>query len=183
MSGRVFEKYRAGARRLSIMRMAAMVDHGLRRLYHVFVVFAESTIAAEPSEAAFHYPCQTRNLETPLPSFGDFKFPTVVTHDLTSKFAAFMSSIGDDGAKSNVSARMWRLRPFTRLCPSKPRTPPRSVVLTDCPSMITTEGHTARPAFLRVCSSAACATDFECARADANHGDREYEFGLRCGQL
>lgn len=35
--------------------------------------------------------------------------------------------------KPNVSTRMWRLRPFTSLCPSKPRTPPRSVALTDCP--------------------------------------------------
>jgi hypothetical protein len=33
--------------------------------------------------------------------------------------------------KPRVSTRMWRLRPFTRLCPSKPRVPPRSVVLTD----------------------------------------------------
>src|ERR1700730_11218109 len=50
--------------------------------------------------------------------------------------------------RPNVSTRMWRLRPFTSLCPSKPRTPPRSVVLTDCPSMMTTEGHADRPAFL-----------------------------------
>ena len=32
-----------------------------------------------------------------------------------------------------------------RLCPSNPRTPPRSVVLTDCPSIITTDGHAERP--------------------------------------
>jgi hypothetical protein len=35
---------------------------------------------------------------------------------------------------------------LTRLSASKPRAPPRSVVLTDWPSMITTDGQAARPA-------------------------------------
>src|SRR6202521_1695655 len=34
-------------------------------------------------------------------------------------------------SRPSVSTKMWRLRPFTRLCASKPRAPPRSVVLTD----------------------------------------------------
>ena len=46
--------------------------------------------------------------------------------------------------RPNVSTRMWRLRPFTRLCASKPRTPPRSVVFTDCLSMITRDTRTGR---------------------------------------
>ena len=49
-------------------------------------------------------------------------------------------------SRPSVSTKMWRLRPFTRLCASKPRAPPRSVVLTDWPSMITTDGQAARPA-------------------------------------
>jgi hypothetical protein len=40
-------------------------------LHHVFVVFAESAIAAEPSESSFHYPGQARDLEGALPSFDD----------------------------------------------------------------------------------------------------------------
>jgi hypothetical protein len=32
-------------------------------------------------------------------------------------------------SRPSVSTKMWRLRPFTRLCASKPRAPPRSVVL------------------------------------------------------
>jgi hypothetical protein len=39
---------------------------------------------------------------------------------------------------------MWRLRPFTRWYPSKPRGPPRS--------MMTTLGDAARPAAIRACS-------------------------------
>ena len=54
--------------------------------------------------------------------------------------------------KPSVSTRMWRLRPFTRLWPSNPRTPPRSVVFTEWPSMITTDGHSERPACARACS-------------------------------
>ena len=48
-------------------------------------------------------------------------------------------------SRPSVSTKMWRLRPFTRLCASKPRPPARSVVLTDWPSMITTDGQAARP--------------------------------------
>ena len=50
-----------------------------------------------------------------------------------------------------VSTRMWRLRPLTRLCTSKPRMPPRSVVFTDWPSMMTTDGQAVRPACRRAC--------------------------------
>src|SRR5580700_4140297 len=51
-----------------------------------------------------------------------------------------------------VSTKMCRLRPLTRLCASKLRGPPRSVVLTDWPSMITTDGQASRPAWRRACS-------------------------------
>lgn len=52
-----------------------------------------------------------------------------------------------------VPTRMWRLRPFTRLYPSKPRTPPCSVVLTDWPSMMTTFGGAIAPRFQSAPSS------------------------------
>jgi hypothetical protein len=41
--------------------------------------------------------------------------------------------------------KKWRLHPFTRLCASKPRAAPRSVVLTDWPSIINTDGQAALP--------------------------------------
>ena len=54
-----------------------------------------------------------------------------------------------------MSSRIRRLRPFTHLWASKPQTPPRSVVLTDSPSMMTTEGHANGLTFLRVGSKIA----------------------------
>jgi hypothetical protein len=63
---------------------ACDVDHSLRRLHCVFVVFAESTIVAEPSEASLHDPSGARDLEGALPSFDDLQFPAVVAQELTS---------------------------------------------------------------------------------------------------
>jgi hypothetical protein len=50
---------------------ACDVDHSLRRLHCVFVAFAESAIATEPSEASLYNPGQTSDLESALPSFDD----------------------------------------------------------------------------------------------------------------
>jgi hypothetical protein len=59
----------------------------------------------------------------------------------------------------NVSTKIWRLRPFTRLPPSSPRSgPPLSVVLTDCLSMQTALGVGSRPAATRGCSRNAVTT-------------------------
>src|SRR5580704_13318873 len=60
-----------------------------------------------------------------------------------------------------VSTRMWRLRPLTRLCASNPRMPPRSVVFTDWPSMMTTDGQAVRPACRRACCKVIAATASE----------------------
>jgi hypothetical protein len=81
-----------------MMRMAAMSIKVLRRLHCVFVIFAESAIAAEPSEAPLHDPGQAGDLEGALPSFDDLQFLAVVAHDLTSELPAFMASVSDNGA-------------------------------------------------------------------------------------
>ena len=81
-----------------MMRMVAMSIMASDVLHGVFVIFAESAIAAEPSEAPLHDPGQVRDLEGALPSFDDLQFPAIVTHDLTSQLPAFMSSISDNGA-------------------------------------------------------------------------------------
>jgi len=79
-----------------------------RRLHCVFVVFAEWTIAAEPSEGALHDPSEARDLAGALPSFDDLQFPAVVAQDLTSQLAAFLSSVSndraDEGPVTTVSA-------------------------------------------------------------------------------
>ena len=80
-----------------MMRMVAMSIMASDVLHGVFVIFAESAIAAEPSEAPLHDPGQVRDLGA-LPSFDDLQFPAIATHDLTSQLPAFMSSISDNGA-------------------------------------------------------------------------------------
>jgi hypothetical protein len=77
---------------------ACDVDHSLRRLHCVFVVFAESTIAAEPSEAPLHDSSEARDLEGALPSFDDLQFPAVFAPELTSQLTAFMPSVSNDRA-------------------------------------------------------------------------------------
>jgi hypothetical protein len=51
--------------------------------------------------------------------------------------------------RPRMSTRIWRFLPFTRLCPSNPRTPPRSVVFTDWPSMMARVGSGFRSAAKR----------------------------------
>ena len=99
-SKRVFEKAHARCESIKQDANGCNVDHGLRRLHRVFVVFAESAIATEPSEASLHDPGQARDLEGALPSFDDLQLPAIIAHDLTSQLAAFMSSIRDNGANS-----------------------------------------------------------------------------------
>jgi hypothetical protein len=77
---------------------ACDVDHSLRRLHCVFVVFAESTIAAEPSEAPLRDPSEARYLEGARPSFDDLQFPAVVAQELTSQLTAFVPSVSNDCA-------------------------------------------------------------------------------------
>jgi hypothetical protein len=69
------------------------IDQGLRRLDHIFVVFAESTITAEPREAALHNPGQAGDLEGALLSCDDLQVPAVVTQELMSQFTAFVFRI------------------------------------------------------------------------------------------
>jgi len=94
------------------MRRGCNIDHGLRRLHSVFVVFAETAIASEPSEAPLHDPGQARDLECALPSFNDLQFPAVSTQDLTSQLATLMSSVshndanvGKEGAQATQQKR------------------------------------------------------------------------------
>jgi hypothetical protein len=54
---RVFEKVHAGASRLSMMRMVAMSIMA-SDVCTLFVIFAESAITTEPSEAPLHDPGQ-----------------------------------------------------------------------------------------------------------------------------
>src|SRR5260221_2252430 len=72
---------------------------------------------------------------------------------LSNRAAAFRSEMSAGStlhamSSPKVSTRMWRLRPFTRLCASNPRIPPRSAVFTDWLSMMTTDGQAARAALL-----------------------------------
>ena len=55
------------------------IDQGFRRLHQIFVVFAESAIAPEPSKAALHNPGQSGDLECTLLAFDDPQYPAVVT--------------------------------------------------------------------------------------------------------
>jgi hypothetical protein len=82
---------------------ACDVDHRLGSLHCVFVVFAESAIAAEPSKASLYNPGQASDLESALPSFDDLQFPVVVSQELTSQLAAFMSSVSNN--RANVGKR------------------------------------------------------------------------------
>jgi hypothetical protein len=94
----VFEKVQRRCESIEHDANGCNVDHGLPRLHGVFVIFAESAIAAQPSEAPLHDPGQAHDLEGALPSFDDLQFPAIVTHDMTSQLAAFMSSISNNGA-------------------------------------------------------------------------------------
>ena len=94
----MFEKFSRWGESVEHNADGCDIDQSLRRLDHVFVVFAESAIAAKPCEAALHNPGQASDLEGALPSLDDLQFPAVVTQQLTSQFTAFISSICDDGA-------------------------------------------------------------------------------------
>jgi hypothetical protein len=52
----VFEKFSRRSEPVEHEADGCDVDQGRRRLDHIFVVFAESAIAAEPSKAALHNP-------------------------------------------------------------------------------------------------------------------------------
>lgn len=82
---------------------ACDVFHSLQRLHCIFVVFAESAITAEPSEGSLYNPGQARDLESALPLFDDLQFPAVFAQNLTSQFAAFMSSVSNDRANVGKS--------------------------------------------------------------------------------
>jgi hypothetical protein len=41
-------------------------DHRLRSLYRIFVILAQSTVAAEPGKCSFDNPRQTRDLAQPF---------------------------------------------------------------------------------------------------------------------
>jgi hypothetical protein len=94
----VFEKFSCWGESVEHNADGRDVDHDFRSLDHVFVVFAESAIAAEPSEAALHNPGKASDLEGSLPPLDDLQFPAIVTQELTSQLTAFVSSIRDDCA-------------------------------------------------------------------------------------
>jgi hypothetical protein len=71
---RVFEKLSCWGESVEHNADGRDVDHGFRCLEHVFVVFAESAIAAEPSEAALHNPGKASDLEGTLSSLDDLQF-------------------------------------------------------------------------------------------------------------
>jgi hypothetical protein len=73
------------------------VDHRLRGLHRVFVVFAHSTVAPEPGKTPFHNPREASDLERSLSSLHNVKLPAAVPQQLTSKLPAFVTGIGDDG--------------------------------------------------------------------------------------
>ena len=82
----------------------------------IFVVLTESAITTEPSETAFHNPCQARDLEGALSPFGDVQLPTIRAHDLASQFTAFMPSICDDSL--NIGKQWAQAGQEQGACPS-----------------------------------------------------------------
>jgi len=106
---------------------------------------------AKPSEAALHNPGEACDLECALPAFDDLQLPAVLAQQVVRELGTLPASamtvrmFGNNGLKppSNraaafrsemsagstlhaisspkVSTKMWRLRPFTRLCASNPR--------------------------------------------------------------
>jgi hypothetical protein len=76
------------------------VDHSLRTLHRVFVVFAQAPIPAEPRKAPFHDPRQARDLEGALASFDDLQFPAVLSHQFACKLLTLMAGIGDHDLNS-----------------------------------------------------------------------------------
>ena len=105
-------------------------------LHTVLVILAQSSIAAKPSEAALHNPCEVYDLERALLAFDDLQLPAIFGATAGVASAAFRSEMLAGStlhaiSSPKVSTRMWRLRPFTRWCASNPRMPPRSVVFTD----------------------------------------------------
>jgi hypothetical protein len=75
----VFEKFSRWGEPVEHDADGCDIDQSLRRLHHIFVVFAESAIAAKPSKAALHNPGQAGDLECALLALDDLQFPAVVT--------------------------------------------------------------------------------------------------------
>src|SRR3954454_4380974 len=83
----MFEKF-IHLRADSALTNGCDIDHRLRTLYRIFVVFAESPVAAEPCKCPFHNPRQTDNFEGTLLPFDDLQLPAVVPQQLACELAA-----------------------------------------------------------------------------------------------
>src|SRR5258707_3337267 len=72
-------------------------DECLRALHAVLVIFAQSSIAAKPGEAALHNPCEACDLERALPAFDDLQLPALA-QQVVRELATLVSGISNDCA-------------------------------------------------------------------------------------
>ena len=63
------------------------------RLYAIFVILAEATIATEPCETTFHDPREAHDLESTLATFHNLQLPAILAHEFTSPLSAFVTTI------------------------------------------------------------------------------------------